>query len=98
MNVLALDSSTRSCSVAVAIDGRAASEVSTVSNRTHSLHLMGMVRDALELAEVGLKEILELLAQSADRVDFCFVGFDGVTHLMILCIHPRISLNEGTRF
>lgn len=57
MNVLALDSSTRSCSVAVAIDGRAASEVSTVSNRTHSLHLMGMVRDALELAEVGLKEI-----------------------------------------
>ena len=43
--------------VAVAIDGRAASEVSTVSNRTHSLHLMGMVRDALELAEVGLKEI-----------------------------------------
>lgn len=57
MNVLALDSSTRSCSVAVAIDGRAASEVSTVSNRTHSLHLMGMVRDALALAEVGLKEI-----------------------------------------
>lgn len=57
MNVLALDSSTRSCSVAVAIGGRAASEVSTVSNRTHSLHLMGMVRDALELAEVGLKEI-----------------------------------------
>jgi len=57
MNVLALDTSTRCCSVAVAIDGRAASEVSTVSNRTHSLHLMGMVRDALALAEVGLKEI-----------------------------------------
>jgi tRNA threonylcarbamoyladenosine biosynthesis protein TsaB len=57
MNVLALDTSTRSCSVAVAVDGRPASEVSTLSNRTHSLHLMGMVRDALELAGVGLKEI-----------------------------------------
>lgn len=57
MKVLALDTATRSCSVAVAIDGKPASEVSTLSNRTHSLHLMGMIRDALALAELGLKDI-----------------------------------------
>lgn len=57
MNVLALDTATRSCSVAVAIDGRPACELSTLSNRTHSLHLMGMIRDALALAELGLEEI-----------------------------------------
>jgi tRNA threonylcarbamoyladenosine biosynthesis protein TsaB len=57
MNVLALDTATRSCSVAVAIDGRTASEVSTLSNRTHSLHLMGMIRDALALAELSLTDI-----------------------------------------
>lgn len=57
MNVLALDTATRSCSVAVAIDARPASEVSTLSNRTHSLHLMGMIRDALALAELSLTDI-----------------------------------------
>jgi tRNA threonylcarbamoyladenosine biosynthesis protein TsaB len=57
MKVLALDTSTRSCSVAVSLDGKPASEVSALSHRTHSLHLMDMVRDALALAEVGLKEI-----------------------------------------
>lgn len=57
MNVLALDTATRSCSVAVAIDGKPAAEVTTLSNRTHSLHLMGMIRDVLALAELGLKDI-----------------------------------------
>lgn len=57
MKVLALDTATRSCSVAVAIDAKPTSEVSTLSNRTHSLHLMGMIRNALALAELGIKDI-----------------------------------------
>jgi len=32
-------------------------KVEPASNRTHSLHLMGMIRDALALAELGLEEI-----------------------------------------
>jgi tRNA threonylcarbamoyladenosine biosynthesis protein TsaB len=57
MNVLALDTATRSCSVAVAIDDQPVSEVSALSKRTHSVHIMGMIREALALAELGLSEI-----------------------------------------
>jgi tRNA threonylcarbamoyladenosine biosynthesis protein TsaB len=57
MKVLALDTATRSCSVAVVIDGEPASELSTISHRTHSAHLMTMIRDALALADLDFKDI-----------------------------------------
>lgn len=57
MKVLALDTATRSCSVAVVIDGKPPYELSTLSSRTHSAHLMTMIRDALELAELDVKDI-----------------------------------------
>jgi tRNA threonylcarbamoyladenosine biosynthesis protein TsaB len=57
MNLLAADTSCRSCSVAVLSDGRVAAEVTTVTPRTHSAHLMHMVREALALAQA---EVLDL--------------------------------------
>jgi tRNA threonylcarbamoyladenosine biosynthesis protein TsaB len=57
VKVLAVDTATRSCSVAVLIDDKPAAELVTVSERTHSVRLMSMIRDALALADLGLKEI-----------------------------------------
>jgi tRNA threonylcarbamoyladenosine biosynthesis protein TsaB len=57
MKVLALDTATRSCSVAVVVDGKPASEMSAVSKRTHSVHLMTMIREVLALADLDLKDI-----------------------------------------
>ncbi|MGE5258948.1 MAG: tRNA (adenosine(37)-N6)-threonylcarbamoyltransferase complex dimerization subunit type 1 TsaB, partial [Hyphomicrobiales bacterium] len=57
MNVLAVDTATRSCGVAVLINSRPAAELETVSERTHSVRLMSMIRDVLTLAELELKEI-----------------------------------------
>jgi tRNA threonylcarbamoyladenosine biosynthesis protein TsaB len=57
VKVLAMDTATRSCGVAVLINGQPAAELATVSERTHSVRLMSMIRDALALAELGLKEI-----------------------------------------
>jgi tRNA threonylcarbamoyladenosine biosynthesis protein TsaB len=57
MNVLAVDTATRSCSVAVLIGDEPAVELTTVSGRTHSVHLMSMIRDVLAQAELDLKAI-----------------------------------------
>lgn len=57
MKVLAVDTATRSCGVAVLIDDKPAAELATVSDRTHSVRLMSMIRDALALAELDLREI-----------------------------------------
>lgn len=56
MRILALDTSTRTCSVAVLADGRVA-DVSLTSSRTHSHHLMQMVDQALVLAGFRVKEL-----------------------------------------
>ena len=57
MNLLALDTATRSCSVAVMIGDRLAAEVSTVTPRTHSAHLMHITGEALALAHLKPAEV-----------------------------------------
>ena len=57
VKVLGVDTATRSCSVAVLIDDQPAAELATVSDRTHSVRLMSMIRDALALAKLDLKEL-----------------------------------------
>jgi len=57
VKVLAVDTATRSCSVAVLIDDKPAAELATVSERTHSVRLMSMIQDVLALAKLDLKEI-----------------------------------------
>ena len=57
MIILAIDTASRSCSVAV-MDGEAVlAEISDVSGQTHSRHLMTMVDRALSAAGVRLGEI-----------------------------------------
>jgi len=57
MKLLALDTSTRGCSVAVWAAGRVAAELRTVNARTHSAHLMTMIRDTLLRAQTGLEAL-----------------------------------------
>lgn len=57
MKVLGVDTATRSCSVAVLVDDQPAAELATVSDRTHSVHLMSMIRDALALAALELRDL-----------------------------------------
>ena len=56
MRILAFDTSTPTCSVAVQADGRIA-DVSFASSRTHSHHLMQMVDQALGLAGIRVSEL-----------------------------------------
>lgn len=50
MNLLAVDTSTRCCSIAVACEGRPTVELFEASPRTHSAHLLQMIGGALNRA------------------------------------------------
>jgi tRNA threonylcarbamoyladenosine biosynthesis protein TsaB len=54
VKLLAVDTSTRACSVAVVDRDRLASEITTGPTGTHSTHLLRLIRMALALAEVEL--------------------------------------------
>ena len=55
MKLLAVDTSTRACSVAVVDQDRLACEITTGPTGTHSTHLLRLIRMALELAEMELR-------------------------------------------
>jgi len=50
--ILAVDTATRCCSVAVQVGDRLAAEINVISDRTHSEHLMGMIDEALKSANL----------------------------------------------
>lgn len=52
--VLAVDTASRSCSVAVRVGDRLAAEMAVVSDRTHSVHLMRMIRETLSMADLAV--------------------------------------------
>ena len=47
MNILAVDTASNSCSVAVVSEQKVLSEISVVTRETHSKHLMGMIESAV---------------------------------------------------
>jgi len=55
VKLLAVDTSTRACSVAVVDQDRLACEITTGPTGTHSTHLLRLIRMALELAEMELR-------------------------------------------
>lgn len=57
MKILAVDTATGSCSVAVAVDGELLAEITLVRNETHSRHLTGLIRQVVQVAGVTLSEI-----------------------------------------
>lgn len=54
MRILAVDTSTRSCSVAIVDRSDLLAEVTSGNGQTHSRHLMAMIDSALELAGLNL--------------------------------------------
>lgn len=57
MRILAVDTCSRSCSVAVTDSGKLAGEVTTLRPQTHSRHLMRMIDMALEMAGTTLDAV-----------------------------------------
>jgi tRNA threonylcarbamoyladenosine biosynthesis protein TsaB len=57
MKILAVDTATSSCSVAVAVDGDLLAEITLSRNETHSKHLTGLIRQVIQVAGMTLDEI-----------------------------------------
>jgi tRNA threonylcarbamoyladenosine biosynthesis protein TsaB len=57
LRILAVDTATRCCSVAVRDGERLAAEMTAVSARTHSMHLASMIRETLKVADLVLPQI-----------------------------------------
>ncbi|MFH2066933.1 MAG: tRNA (adenosine(37)-N6)-threonylcarbamoyltransferase complex dimerization subunit type 1 TsaB [Pseudomonadota bacterium] len=57
MNILAVDTASRSCSVAVLSEQRVLSEISILAKETHSIHLMEMVESAVRRSGVPKQEL-----------------------------------------
>ena len=57
MKILAFDTATESCSVALTEDSRLLSEITLVNTKTHSRQLTRLIREVCQLAETDLNEI-----------------------------------------
>ena len=57
MIILAIDTATESCSVAIIDDDRILTEINLISGRTHSRHLMPLIRQAAATAGIELAEV-----------------------------------------
>jgi tRNA threonylcarbamoyladenosine biosynthesis protein TsaB len=57
MKILAVDSATRRCSVAIVVGEQLAAELSVESDQTHSTRLMDLIREALRLAYLDISDI-----------------------------------------
>ena len=95
MNLLAVDTSTRSCSAAVIVDGRLAVELCTVSGRTHTVALMAMIREALMRAETS-PGTLDGFAVTVGPGSFTGlrIGISTVKGLAFACGKPCIGISS----
>lgn len=57
MKILAVDTATGSCSVAVAVDGELLAEITLIRDETHSKHLTGLIRQVIQVAGMSLDEM-----------------------------------------
>ena len=57
MNILAVDTATNSCSVAVTDDGKLAAELTISKDETHSKHLMELIHSVLQNAGFGVGDL-----------------------------------------
>lgn len=95
MNLLAVDTSTRSCSAAVMVDGRLAAELCTVSGRTHSAHLLAMIQEALVCAGTS-PGALDGFAVTVGPGSFTGlrIGISTVKGLAFACGKPCIGVSS----
>jgi len=57
MKILAVDTATKSCSVAIAADTSLLAEQTLISSETHSKHLMRMIKTVLDLSDLAVSEM-----------------------------------------
>ncbi len=57
MKILALDTATQSCSVAIVDDGSLLSELTRVNSKTHSRHLMDLINTVCRIADVKAEDM-----------------------------------------
>ena len=57
MRILAVDTATKSCSVAVTEKGFLAAELTTVSAQTHSKHLLKMIHSVINTAGITISDV-----------------------------------------
>ena len=57
MRILAVDTATKSCSVAIADENALVAEATILSGETHSMHLMDMIDQVFRMADVHLKDL-----------------------------------------
>jgi len=57
MKILAVDTATSSCSVAVAVDGELLAEITLIRDETHSKHLTSLIRQVIQVAGMSLDEM-----------------------------------------
>ena len=57
MKILAIDTATMSCSAAIVADGLLRAELNTVTNQTHSKHLMDMIHTVCDMSEIKIAEV-----------------------------------------
>ncbi|MCK5783063.1 MAG: tRNA (adenosine(37)-N6)-threonylcarbamoyltransferase complex dimerization subunit type 1 TsaB [Desulfobacterales bacterium] len=57
MKILAVDTATRSCSVAIVENSTLLAELTLANGRTHSTHLMGMVESAVKMSGLTVSDI-----------------------------------------
>lgn len=57
MKILAVDTATRSCSVAVADRGMLLAELTVANGRTHSRHLMSIIDSVIEMAQLEIEQL-----------------------------------------
>jgi tRNA threonylcarbamoyladenosine biosynthesis protein TsaB len=57
MKILALDTATKSCSVALTDNGTVSAELTTLKDQTHSKHLMELIHSVFEIAGTGIRDV-----------------------------------------
>jgi tRNA threonylcarbamoyladenosine biosynthesis protein TsaB len=57
MKILALDTATKTCSVALTDAGSLAAESTIINNQTHTKHLMRLIHSVLEISGFGLSDM-----------------------------------------
>jgi tRNA threonylcarbamoyladenosine biosynthesis protein TsaB len=57
MKILALDTATKSCSVALTDNGAISAELTTLKDQTHSKHLMDLIHSVFEIAGFGVRDV-----------------------------------------
>jgi tRNA threonylcarbamoyladenosine biosynthesis protein TsaB len=94
MKILALDTATVSCSVAVVEGANLLGEVTSVTGQTHSRHLMRMVREVLELAGMTMAQLDGLaVTQGPGSFTGLRIGISTVKGLAVATGKPAMGVN-----